>query len=79
MRLNTRKPTKALSRLSDNNDNKPAPALPPDTMAAIGRELRRMYAEIIAEVVPERFAEILRKLDDPSNEGSNNEPTLPTM
>ncbi len=38
-------------------------------MAAIGRELRRMYAEIIAEGVPERFAEILRKLDDPSNEG----------
>jgi Anti-sigma factor NepR len=56
--LNVRKPTKALSRLSDNNENKPAPALPPDTLAAIGRELRRMYADIIAEGVPERFAEI---------------------
>ena len=29
-------------------------------MAAIGRELRAMYADIIAEGVPEQFAEILR-------------------
>lgn len=34
-----------------------------DTRAAIGRELRVRYAEIIAEGVPERFAEILRRLD----------------
>ena len=38
-------------------------------MRAIGRELRRMYVHLIAEGVPEPFAEILRKLDDPSNEG----------
>jgi hypothetical protein len=55
--------------MSDEDQNKPAPALGPEVMAAIGRELRRMYAEIIAEGVPERFAEILRKLDEPSNEG----------
>jgi hypothetical protein len=55
--------------MSDQNESKPAPTLGPDIMAAIGRELRRMYAEIIAEGVPERFAEILRKLNDPSNEG----------
>ncbi len=55
--------------MSDNNESKPAPALGPDVMAAIGRELRLMYAEIIAEGVPERFAAILRRLDDPSNEG----------
>jgi len=36
-----------------------------DTRAAIGRELRLLYADIIAEGVPERFAEILRKLDEP--------------
>jgi Anti-sigma factor NepR len=63
-----RKPTKALSRLSDNNENKPAPTLPRGTMRAIGRELRRMYVYIIAEGVPEPFVRILRKLDDPSNE-----------
>ncbi len=57
------------SRSMSNNNEKPAPALGSDDMAAIGRELRRIYASIIAEGVPERFAEILRKLDDPSNEG----------
>jgi hypothetical protein len=55
--------------MSDNNESKPAPALGPDIMAAIGRELRRTYSDIIAEGVPERFAEILRKLDRPGNEG----------
>jgi Anti-sigma factor NepR len=55
--------------MSDNNENKAAPALGPEAIAAIGRELRQIYAEIIAEGVPERFAEILRKLDDLSSEG----------
>ncbi len=55
--------------MSDQNEDKPAPALGPDVRRAIGRELRVMYADIIAEGVPERFAAILRRLDDPSNEG----------
>jgi Anti-sigma factor NepR len=38
-------------------------------MAVIGRELRTMYAGIVAEGVSERFAEILRKLDEATNEG----------
>jgi len=45
-----------------------------EAMAQIGRELRVRYGEIIAEGVPERFAPILRRLDDPSNEGPQNEP-----
>jgi hypothetical protein len=55
--------------MSDNDESKPAPALGPDVMRAIGRELRAMYAGIIAEGVPERLAEIMRRLDEPSNEG----------
>ena len=55
--------------MSDKNESKPAPALRPDILAAIGRELRQTYSDIIAEGVPERFAEILRKLDEPSDEG----------
>jgi hypothetical protein len=55
--------------MSGQNDSKPPPTVGPEVMAAIGRELRRMYAEIIAEGVPERFAEIMRKLDEPGNEG----------
>ncbi len=44
-----------------------------ETRAAIGRELLLMYKEIIAEGVPERFAEILRRLDEPSNGGSKDD------
>ena len=48
-----------------------------DSMAAIGRELRLKYKEIIAEGMPERFAKIPRRLDEPSNEGSKDQPTSP--
>jgi Anti-sigma factor NepR len=57
--------------MSNENQNEPAPALPPGTMQAIGRELGRMYAHIIAEGVPERLAAIVRKLDEASNEGES--------
>src|SRR5713101_5441487 len=45
-----------------------------DIMAAIGRQLRLMYAEIVAQGVPEHFAEILHRLDERMDEGSKNEP-----
>jgi hypothetical protein len=59
--------------LSDNTETRPQPALGPEVRAVIGRKLRLMYADIIAEGVPERFAEILRRLVEPSNEGSKND------
>jgi hypothetical protein len=36
-----------------------------DAMAAIGKQLRELYGDVIAEGVPERFAEILTQLDAP--------------
>jgi Anti-sigma factor NepR len=51
--------------LSNNNETKPPPTLGPEVREVIGRELRRMYADIIAEGVPVEFAAILRKLDEP--------------
>jgi Anti-sigma factor NepR len=41
------------------------PKLGREVMAAVGRELRLLYREIIVEGVPERFAAILRRLDEP--------------
>jgi hypothetical protein len=52
--------------MSDQNESKPAPRLGPDIMAAVGRQLRVIYADIVAEGVPEHFAEILRRLDEPN-------------
>jgi hypothetical protein len=43
-------------------------ANPRPRMAAIGHELRAMYSGIIAEGVPERFAESLRRPDEPASE-----------
>jgi hypothetical protein len=42
-----------------------SPALGPAVLRAIGRELRAMYADIIAEGVPEHFDAILRRWDEP--------------
>jgi hypothetical protein len=63
--------------MSDEDQRRPASTLDLDIMMAIGRELRRMYADIIAEGVPERFAEILR--DKLRHEDSKNDPTPPTI
>jgi hypothetical protein len=58
-RFKVRKLTKALSRLSNNNDRKRAPALGRNAMMAIGGE-HRIYADIIAEgcrnVLPRSYA-----------------------
>ena len=39
---------------------------------AIGRELRRMYDEVVQEPVPEDFLELLKKIDE--NKGKKDEP-----
>ena len=43
-----------------------------DTKAKIGLQLRSMYGELVGQGVPDRFAEILRGLDD-SPSGERNE------
>jgi Anti-sigma factor NepR len=37
-----------------------------DFRARIGRQLRSMHSEVIGQGVPDRFAKILRGLDDPT-------------
>jgi hypothetical protein len=39
-----------------------------DIKAKIGQQLRAMYDEVITQGVPNRFAEILRRLDETSSE-----------
>jgi hypothetical protein len=60
--------------MSDQNESKPAPTLGPDIRAAVGRQLRVIYADIVAEGVPEHFAEILRRLDEPDQWGLKKRP-----
>jgi len=37
--------------------------LTPEVQARIGHQLRNMYEDIVRQGVPERFAELIRKLD----------------
>lgn len=63
------------------SDMKPVAKLGNDVKAKIGQHLREMYDEIVEQGVPERFAAILRVLDEPGDEdykpieGSKDEPT----
>jgi hypothetical protein len=53
----------------------PVARLGPDIKVKIGHQLRLMYGEVVNQGVPDRFADILRGLDDPSDKGSNHEPS----
>jgi hypothetical protein len=44
--------------------------LGPDIKAKIGQQLRLMYTEVVSQGVPDRFAEILRGLDEPTDEAT---------
>jgi hypothetical protein len=74
--MSLRKPSQQRQSMKlQGSEMKPLAKLGTDVKAKIGQQLRLMYDEIVDQGVPERFAEILRGLDDPSNEGSKNEPT----
>jgi hypothetical protein len=49
----------------------PAPAkqggLNPEIQARIGHQLRAMYDDVVRQGVPDRFADLIRKLDAPGD------------
>jgi hypothetical protein len=57
------------------SEMKPVAKLGTDVKAKIGQQLRQIYNDILDQGVPDRFAKILRDLDDPKDESSKNEPT----
>ena len=72
--MNKGKPPRRKTAM-DRQGSEPNPVikLGPDIKAKIGQQLRLMYGEVVNQGVPDRFAEILRGLDDPTDEGSKNE------
>jgi hypothetical protein len=74
--MNIRKPSwQRQSMKLQGSDMKPVAKLGTDVKAKIGQQLRDIYDETVKQGVPGRFVEILRGLDDPSDdEGSKNEP-----
>lgn len=74
--MKIRKPSQQRQSMKpQGSEMKPVAKLGTDVKAKIGQQLRLMYDEVVDQGVPDRFAEILRGLDDPTDESSKNEPT----
>jgi hypothetical protein len=43
------------------------PQLSPEIQGKIGQQLRKIYGDMVNQVVPDRFAELLSRLDRPNN------------
>jgi Anti-sigma factor NepR len=54
---------------AQRSEKNPVVKLGPDIKAKIGMQLRLVYGEIVDQGVPERFVEIIKRLDDPNCEG----------
>lgn len=55
--------------ISNQTDSKPASAkLGRDIQARIGEQLRAMYNGLVQQPVPERFVDLLKKLEDRDSE-----------
>jgi hypothetical protein len=50
---------------------KPRGRLGRDVQSKIGQQLRAMYDDVVNDGVPDRFADLLRQLDEAKDKGSN--------
>jgi hypothetical protein len=80
--MNRRKAPRSQSHMEAELATKSTAKLGPDIKAKIGQQLRAMYSDVVNQGVPDRFSEILRRLDEAGvaevgadrkteNEGSN--------
>ena len=68
--MNTDKPAPRIRTMyAQQSEKNHVVKLGPDIKAKIGMQLRLMYGEVVDQGVPERFVEMLRRLDDPNCEG----------
>jgi Anti-sigma factor NepR len=54
---------------AQKSERRPVVSLGPDIKAKIGMQLRLMYGEVVDRGVPDRFVQMLKRLDDPNCEG----------
>jgi hypothetical protein len=62
------KPGKPTTMQTDVNQRKTKGRLGRDVQGKIGQQLRAMYDDVVNDGVPDRFAEMLRKLDENKEE-----------
>jgi hypothetical protein len=46
-----------------------------EIQSRIGHQLRAMYDDVVRQGVPDRFADLIRKLDAPDEGGAGGDPT----
>jgi hypothetical protein len=61
--MNKRKAPRPQSHMDAELTTKSTAKLGPDIKAKIGQQLRAMYSDVVNQGVPDRFSEILRRLD----------------
>jgi hypothetical protein len=49
---------------TEKHEESPKGRLSRDVQRRIGQQLRAMYTDVVSEGVPDRFAELLRRLDE---------------
>lgn len=56
---------------SPGTGEKTAGSLDPEIQIKIGQKLRAMYDDVVREGIPDRFVDLLQKLEKPSGEGQS--------
>jgi hypothetical protein len=66
--MNERKPVKSGSKMHLTDVTPKHAALSRQIQDRIGQQLRAMYNDVVAQGIPDRFTELLKKLDQGDNE-----------
>jgi hypothetical protein len=64
MKERTRQPPDEPMPQAEKLEESPKGRLSRDIQRKIGQQLRAMYTDVVSEGVPDRFAELLRRLDE---------------
>jgi hypothetical protein len=64
MKERTRQPPEEPMPQTEKLEESPKGRLSRDIQRKIGQQLRAMYTDVVNEGVPDRFADLLRRLDD---------------
>ena len=73
--MNKRKALRSQSHMEVELTTKSTAKLGPDIKAKIGQQLHAMYSDVVNQGVPDRFSEILRRLDQAGDEGGTDQKT----
>jgi Anti-sigma factor NepR len=65
--MNQDKPSRTMC--AQKSESNPVVKLGSGIKAKIGMQLRLLYGEVVDQGVPDRFAQTLKRLDDPNCEG----------